>query len=91
MEPQDGRLRMPEHFHTCIGTHAMFRWHSYTPKATPNPPSNQIPSMSIVSPLRDTAAVTSVRGAIDIPSGHVFCLDKAHLCCEKIQNNKYIN
>ena len=24
-EPQDGRLRMPEHFHICIGTRAMFR------------------------------------------------------------------
>ena len=23
-EPQDGRLRMPEHFHICIGTRAMF-------------------------------------------------------------------
>ena len=27
MEPQDGRLRMPEHFHTCIGTRGVAPLH----------------------------------------------------------------
>ena len=42
-----------------------------------------VPPISGVAVGHGAAAATSVRGAIDIPSGYVFLLDKAHLCCEK--------
>ena len=47
-----------------------------------------VPPISGVAVGHGAAAATSVRGAIDIPSGYVFLLDKAYLCCEKKGKSK---